>query len=502
VSLEPRTPQRPLIWPGSVFDLQDALDDSAQPLYIVGGAVRDAFLRRPIKDIDLTTAGDAVALARTIADRLRGDFYVLDAERGVGRAIIESQNGRLLVDVSRMRGADLGDDLADRDFTVNAIAVDLHGDLNLLIDLLGGEDDLLAKRLRRCSPQALAKDPIRALRAVRQSVQFDLRIEKATLADVRAVADQLHIVSPERVRDEFFKLLESQRPAAALRVADALGLLDVITPEVAPLKGLGQDEAHAFDAWEHTLRVVEKLNGILTTIGPTRTDETAAVFEYGMVVMALDRYRAQLQTHLDRPWPNERSHRGLLLLAALLHDIGRPATAAVDEAGQPHFPGHAEMGAALADQRASALRLSNDERARLRALIRSHMHRLPWQRWDQTPTRRDLYRFWNDLGPAGVDVCLFVLADYLGARGSHLDQDVWIRLLERLRLILEAWFERRDEVVDPAPLVDGTLLMETLDLRPGRTVGAVLALIREGQAAGEIRTRDEAFAAARAYLSQ
>ncbi len=110
MDLTPRTPKHPLIWADIVLDLEDLLADTSMPIYIVGGAVRDAYLHRPLKDIDIVTPGDAMALARKIANRLRGDFFPLDAERGVGRALIDVEGARLTIDVARFRGADLLED--------------------------------------------------------------------------------------------------------------------------------------------------------------------------------------------------------------------------------------------------------------------------------------------------------------------------------------------------------------------------------------------------------
>ncbi|MBO9309396.1 MAG: CCA tRNA nucleotidyltransferase, partial [Chloroflexi bacterium] len=155
-------------------------------VYLVGGCVRDALLRRPSHDLDLATPSDGRQLARRIANALKGDYYALDPERQVGRAIVRYDGVRYTVDVARFRGGSLEEDLRGRDFTVNAIAVPLRGDLQALIDPLNGMRDLFDKRLRRCSPEAIRDDPIRALRAIRQSVQFKLLIERETRADLRA----------------------------------------------------------------------------------------------------------------------------------------------------------------------------------------------------------------------------------------------------------------------------------------------------------------------------
>ncbi len=154
---EARQPHRPLIWPDLLYEIQDRILQDSQPVYVVGGAVRDALMGRPVTDIDLTVPQGAVALARRIANTLSGDVFVLDSERDVGRALVDTPDGRFMVDVARFRAEDLAADLLDRDFTINAMAVALHGDLSALIDPLDGEQDVRDKVLRRCTPQSLAQ---------------------------------------------------------------------------------------------------------------------------------------------------------------------------------------------------------------------------------------------------------------------------------------------------------------------------------------------------------
>jgi putative nucleotidyltransferase with HDIG domain len=494
--LMPHQPHRPLLWPAIVLDLREFLSETPAPIYIVGGAVRDALLHRPLKDIDLTTPDHAIKLARRIANHFKGDFFVLDDERDVGRALISTPEGLLVVDVARLRGDSLLHDLTDRDFALNAMAVDLHGDISQVIDPLNGEADIRVKQLRRCADHALTTDPIRALRAVRQSVQLGFRIEAETLRDIKRVSPRLAQASPERVRDELFKLIDLPRPAAALRIADTTSVLKVIMPELEPLHGLNQGKHHAFDAWEHTLAVVENLAAIIAAISYTRTDNTAASFALGMMVIQLDRYRAQLNTHLNTVWPNDRTHRALLMLAALLHDIGKPATATVDAAGDQRFFGHAGVGAALAGERLAALRLSNDERARIVTLVQEHMGRVFWD--ELTPL--GVHRFWRGLGNAGVDVCLLVLADYLGARGLRLDQDEWLRLIDRVCALLDAYYLHHDQFVVPPILIDGKQLMEALGLKSGPVIGQLLTLIREAQVTGSVQSAEDALHLARAHF--
>jgi hypothetical protein len=489
--ITPRAPAWPLRWPDSVLDLPDLLEGEMSEIYLVGGAVRDALLGRPIKDVDIATTSSGIRLARLIANRLHGDFYPLDPERDVGRALVDTAQGRLVFDVASLRGPTLLADLTDRDFTLNAMAVDLQGDLGLLIDPLGGEKDTITRVIRQCGPNALSSDPLRTLRAVRQSVQLKARIEKETLAAIRSVSPRLAEVSPERVRDEFYRILALEDVASALRVAEALGLLSVVVPAVGGLRRYREAPDATFDGWTQTLASIEMMTGILTAISPRRTDETAAEFSLGMIVMALDRYRGALQARSETVWPDHRSHAALLMLALLLCQTG-----AAGRTAQANGDPDAEASAQVAETVAGELRLSNAERARLVAIVRYCA--LPNQLPDLTPVT--IYRFWKATGDAGVDVCLVALARYLGRMGPYLKQDAWIGFLDKVRTLLEAYYEQRDRLVSPPAVIDGKRLMTELALPSGPVVGQLLERIREAQVAGEVATTEDALAFARRAL--
>lgn len=490
--LTPHLPaKRPLWWPDAVMNLQETLLNMETPsVYIVGGAVRDAYLHRPIKDIDLAVPTDAIKFARQLTNQLNGDIFVMDKDRDVARVFLDTPEGRLTIDVARFRGDDLLADLLGRDFTINALAVDLQGYLDQFIDPLNGESDIEKGILRRCTPTSISDDPIRALRAIRQSVQLGLRIEQETLKDIRAESSRLMQTSPERVRDEFFNLLLLDKPAAALRIADTVGILGHIFPELVPLRGLAQPKPHIADVWQHTLLVIEKLQQIITAISPRRTDATAAVFDLGMLVIQIDRFRWQLNAHLDEKGANERVHRALLLLAALLHNTGKGILS-------PDSTGYIAESMGLAETRADALRLSNPEKKRLVMAI-AHYRRVL-----DTPefTVLEKHRFWYTLGVSGVDACLLALADYLGTVYNEIAQDDWLKLVDRVRDLLLAWFEQQDTIVKPPALVNGNDLMAQFKLAAGPIIGTLLDAIREAQVVGEVQTVNDAYALAQRLLA-
>lgn len=490
------TPDRPLYWPELVYELQSLLADTE--VYLVGGIVRDVYLRYPVHDLDLATPGDGRPIARRIANAFGGDYYPLDASRGVGRALIMWQDKRWVIDVAQFRGDGLEFDLQDRDFTVNAVAVDLRN-LDQVIDPLDGIADMRERLVRLCHADSVANDPVRALRAIRLSLTFRMRIDPVTKATIKRDGVSLKRVSAERIRDEFFKLLGGIKPMAALTLMDSLGMLTLILPEVEALKGVEQSPPHVFDVWRHTLSVVDALDSVLGTIGSQRTDDSAASFALGMVAYSLAAFRAELQNHLDQVWPNERTHRALLVLAALAHDIAKPQTRSIDEDGRIHFYRHEDEGAQIAERWGQALALSREEIDRLRQIVRHHLR--PLHLHQSGASRRAVYRFWRDLGEAGIDVCMLSIADQLGKYGPRLDQAYWIEFMQVVQQLLAGYFAQREDLVEIKMLLDGNDVMRELELQPGPMIGTLLAALREAQAMHEVQTREQALGWAKAWLA-
>jgi len=450
-------------WPPEVLAIA-AATARADDTFLVGGVVRDVLLRRPIRDIDLVTSQSGIAIARRLANHFGGDVYVLDAERDIGRALVTISGVPIKVDVSSLRGPDLEADLRDRDFTINAIAVPVSDIRAAPIDPCGGLSDLRAKRVRMCSPDSISRDAVRALRAVRYSVQFSFRLEPDVIAACRAADTALAKVSGERLRDEWFRLLAIQRARLTMTVLDSLHLLEGVIPEGSAL-------------WKQErvdlLQRMERIEQFAAVVAPTRTDETAANFALGMFVMALDRFRRPLHAHLNQVWPDDRLHLSILLHTALL----------------------VNASAAELEQSADRLRLSGAERRRLLTA------QLASRRFPSVDVKDALsvMHFWRDTGDAGIDGILLALASV--RIDGQSDADAWLAHLERARLALLAWLEQRDVAVSPPALVDGSILQAKFARGPGRWIGATLQHIQEQQVLGHVSTPEQALHAAMDFLS-
>ena len=510
----------PLVFPPILDSVRAALPDGLN-VYLVGGAVRDALMGRPIHDLDFALAGNAMKVARHVADTLHADFYPLDTERDTGRVIATNADGtRMLMDFASFRRADpsagsgrdpstgsqhgLESDLTGRDFTLNAIALDLKD--NSLHDPLNGAMDLKEKRLRQCLPNAMQDDPVRILRGIRLAANFGFHILPETRAAMKAAAGRLGKVSPERLRDELFRIFDGPQPAACLHALDLLGALDQVLPELCMLKDVEQIPPHVHDVWEHTLSVLNHLEELLIALAPVYNPAAAEDLLNGLLVLRIGRYRQQIGDELALHITADRSLRSLLFMAAVYHDVAKPQSKKVDEAGQMHFWEHDQQGAEILEKRARALALSNDEILRLRIIVRNHMrihfHTNRQVRDGKAPSRRAIYRFFRDTGPAGVDVCLLTLADLRATYEQTLPQETWAAALDIVRTLLEAWYEKKEEQVSPPILLDGNDLMRELTLQPGPLIGKLLEAVREAQAVGDVSSLEQAKELARGRLKE
>ena len=476
-----------------------------QEIYLVGGAVRDLLISRVSPDLDFAVPSNGISLARKVANALNAHFVPLDDERDTGRVVVIDEGGtQTFLDFATYRGATLDEDLRARDFTINAIAYNLRD--GTITDPLGGGNDLRTKLIRACSDTSLSDDPVRILRAIRQAAAFGFHIDKNTRELMKQAASELVRISPERLRDEIFKILKGPKPDAAIRALEMLGVLQHIMPELLAMKGVDQSEPHVYEVWTHTLAVLDHLDQIISALRVGYDAEKTNDMFTGLLTLRLGRYREQISQHFSNRLNVDRSMRSLLFFAALYHDVSKPDTKTVEESGRIRFFEHDLKGVEIAAQRARSFNLSNDEIERLQVIIKNHMRihffadRLEKEK--QEPSRKAIYRFFRDSGEAGIDLVLLGLADVRGTRAHSLTIETWNIYLDVARILLENYWERPQEAVTPPRLINGNELMKELNLKPGTVVGQLLEAIRENQAAGKIEDREQALAFARVELTK
>jgi putative nucleotidyltransferase with HDIG domain len=484
---------QPPDWPCGI--VRDLARDRVTQIWIVGGAVRDLMMGRPVRDWDFAVDGDAMGLARAVGDALGGAFFALDQERETARVVLQTDGQTpMVLDFALLRGDDLNADLADRDFSINAMAL---GQGDMLIDPLDGRSDLRRGEIRATSQHAFISDPVRLLRATRLARELGFTIEPETEGWIRRDAALLNQSAAERLRDEFTRGVTVDGASRFLQRLEDLDLLVHVVPELDPLKGVTQSHPHRLDVWQHTLTVMDALEAVVGCItGDPGQSDSGRSFDIppGMwtdVPRVLHQFSEELRDHLGAIVGGDRDRGLLLKLGALVHDVGKPQTRCEGNDGRIHFYHHDSIGARMAASRMRALRFSRSEVQHVAAIVKGHMRPANLARAEKV-TPRAIFRYFRDTGDAGVETLLLSLADHLATWGPNLDEQRWLRRLEVAELLLHHYFERRLETVDPRLPVDGNDLMRALNLQQGPEIGLLLDALREAVAAGEIDTRAEA----------
>jgi poly(A) polymerase len=222
--------------------------------WIVGGALRDELLGRPVRDIDVAVAGDPEQAARARAAEVRGPVFQLSEAFGAWRVI--DRRTDTIWDFSPLQGATIEEDLAQRDFTINAIARPLDG--GELIDPADCRFDLETGTLRVVGPQAFERDPLRTLRLPRFAAELGFTPDAETERLARASAARLSEATGERIYLELRRLMVADGALAGLQLADRLGVLETVLPEVSALHGIEQSDYHHLDVYDHTLEVLKQ----------------------------------------------------------------------------------------------------------------------------------------------------------------------------------------------------------------------------------------------------
>ena len=511
--------------PATLAKISQLLAIQKKQSYIVGGFIRDWLLERKTNDIDIAVSGAAITIAREVAEELGGKFVLLDDVNNIARVVViedgqpreASQNQELRsaewhFDFSPFTG-DIESDLARRDFTINAMALELSQfvtaskatkmsprksasfltkkqSLLKLIDPFSGEEDLKDKIVRGVSEQIFEADAARLLRAVRLAAELDFTIEPNTESLVRRHSQTITEVSGERVREELLRLLTLPRAAHHLRYLDKLSLLLALIPELGESKGVEQPTVHFWDVFEHSLQTVAAIEFLIRE----------SDWEYSNDDMLTTApWSDTIDRHLSQEVSSGSNHKVLLKLAGLFHDIAKPMTKSIDDTGRARFLGHTKEGAAMTANILERLRFSNREIRLVESLVYHHLRPVQMAN-DGFPTQRAIYRYFRDTGEAGIDILVLALADYLASRGPLVSMEEWKNHCRLINYILTE-HEKQQAKILPMKLIDGHDIMNNFDLAPGPLIGNLLAIVKEAHASGELSTKEEALALVRRELS-
>jgi tRNA nucleotidyltransferase/poly(A) polymerase len=446
------------------------LGSDAPDCYLVGGAVRDHLLGRPTKDIDIASS-DPKRLASLIA-RDRNAAIVAFREETDKECfrVVDRDSPDVFVDIAPVRGTAISDDLLLRDFTVNAMAIRLGpgGEHGEVIDPLNGADDIKNQMIRATGPETFLNDPLRILRAFRLAAELDFTVESSTLSAIKKSAALIATVSSERILVELLGIFNAKRASYFIKMMDELGVIDAIFPEAGPMKGCGQNSCHHLDVWDHSMMTMEYSEDIINNL--------QNFFEP---------VHQSVANNL-----NEGNRLPLIKLAALFHDVAKPQCRSNGPAGAHlTFYGHAEKGTEIMEAIASRLKMSNQDRDFLCAMIAEHMHLLSLSRPEvKTST---LMRWFRKLGDDIIALIILEMADTMATLGPDSDAAEQENFIEWSKKTVAAYYGRIKTQLGRQDLIRGKDLI-AIGMSPGPQMGRVLKEIRQAQDAGEVKNRDEA----------
>ncbi len=414
--------------------------------FVVGGWVRDVLLGKTPPEIDIMVVGDGIHFARKVRQHIQ-PHAPFSIYRNFGTARIEldsiiiefvgarKESYRRESRNPKIQPGTLEEDLQRRDFTINAMAIGLSGPhRHQLIDLFNGLNDLRQGIIRTpLDPhQTFDDDPLRMLRAIRFATQLRFHIHPITHEAIQQHKERIQIVAPERIRDEFHKILMSPQPAHGLRLLDQVGLLNMILPELTALKGVTEiDRQRHKDNFYHTLQVVDNI--------------------------------AQSSNHLWLRW------------AALLHDIGKARTKRFTPQEGWTFHGHEVVGAKMIPRIFRRLALPLGEPMRyVQKLVR--LHQRPVQLVTEPFTDSAIRRLVVESGDQLDDLFTLCKADITTRDPQRKHR--YRQRLEKLRQLIDEVIER-DRLRNWQPPITGDIIMKTFGIPPSRTVGEIKNAVRE-----------------------
>ncbi|MCC6864647.1 MAG: HD domain-containing protein [Ignavibacteria bacterium] len=431
--------------------------------YIVGGFIRDKLLNINISDIDITVIGDGIAFGKIVASdfstELKGVY------KRYGTALLELNSNKIEFASARKESyksnsrkpdveyAGLSEDLARRDFTVNALAVSLTEEKQEIIDLFDGLTDLKEKVLRTpLEPEkTFSDDPLRMMRACRFASQLEFEIAGDTFHAIKNMRERIKIekgktsvVSQERITDEFLKILASRKPSIGLNLLFKSGLMEIIFPEVHILEGVEQrKDFHHKDVFYHTLQVVDNIS--------------------------------------------QKTNNIWLRFAALMHDIAKPATKKFIEGTGWTFHGHEDLGARWQKKIFTRLKLPLDKQSYVEKLIKLHLR--PIALADKSVTDSAIRRLIFDAGDDIDDLFILCRADITSKDPSKVKK--YLENFDKVEKKVKE-VENRDRIRNFQSPVRGEEIMKICRIEPSKEVGIIKKSIEEAILDGVIPNSYEA----------
>ena len=458
-------------------------------VYLVGGSIRDYLLGKENFDLDFVMPNHAIKAAKLIADAFNGDFYVLDGERGTARAIIETDSKKKYIDFAKFNGQSIFEDLENRDFTINSLAIDISKP-DKIIDLLSGKKHLEQKLLYPCSKKSFINDPVRILRAIRFLGTLDLRISESVFDSIREASILLPKVSNERIRDELFRILSDTNVAESLHRLVSFDVFDKIFPELFWLQEEQIENSNIAETFKPKFETVSYVSRIINQFSKepnTISDEVFFLSE-----TEFKNIKPHLLEYFYNPIHPTRGIKELIIVSALFHNPGRKNDESIIKTEADKHPEKTEQNAKCARKWGMRMALSKAEIDFISRVVDNRYKGVERIDPERADSREEIYKFYKATGKTGATQCFIHLANMLATYEGTVPPKVWKQELKSVRLLLEAWFLHKGEFIDPPRIISGIELINVLKIERGPRVGELLEKIRVAQVKGKIDTKQQA----------
>ncbi|QTA83932.1 Multifunctional CCA protein [Desulfonema limicola] len=444
-------------------------------IYMVGGSVRDCLLDKFPRDIDLVCheshIGSAKSLAKLLASENKASFVPFLKKINEPCFRVVSKNPEQgFIDISPMRGNNIVSDLNLRDFTINSMAVKINpdGTMGDLTDPLDGAGDIKKKIIRISGPDVFSSDPLRMLRAFRFASALSFNIDFTAAELIKANAEKLKNISFERIVYEIIEIFKNDNACFFIRLMDEMGILEIIFPEIIPMKNCGQNAFHHLDVWEHSLLTLENCEHIINN---------------------LDKYFNKNHDKIKKII-NQDNCIALLKTGSMLHDLGKPAEKSIcEKKGRITFYGHEKTGGLIIDEISRRLRMSKKEREFLNILVTEHMKIFSLSDTGVKPITK--MRWFRKIGDNAVFVLIQGMADIMSTSGPKSLEHHKNDLLKWAVDTIDLYFENIKPKIQDPNLITGKDLIE-MGIKSGPEMGRILKQVREAQDSGIIKNHEQA----------
>ncbi len=442
----------------------EILKSTGKEIYLVGGTVRDALLSKPTYDRDLIVVGeDAKIFSEKLAKTLEATFIPLDEENKIYRLVLKDKVNYL--DITNPIENDFEKDILRRDFTINAIAMDIR--TGKIIDLTSGQEDLKNGVIRMISPDNFDDDPLRILRAFRFQAALNFKIEEQTLNAIKSRVSTITTPAIERINVEIIKLFNGKWSVPALQSMDSVGILDTLLPPIVDVKKVPPNSHHHLDLLNHSLEVVNQIQNLYDEAGE------------------------EIKSHLDKVDFGGASRLAHLKLAGFLHDIGKFSCWTIEENNRHRFIKHDDVGAKIAEKMLKANHYSKKQIEYISKMIKLHIYPSSVL---QAPNLNEKHymRYIRKMDADVIDNIILAKADRLSALGEDITEEILSSNLNGLEKMLQYYLSIKDTLKPLPKLLDGNEIMKLLNLKPSPKLGEILEALKEAQIAGDVNTKEEA----------